>query len=233
MINITGVGDVELWIITDMHLSHEEGYTAFDRPTDYSKKILASLAKVPEDAIFVDMGDITQKMSTQRVNQFIGVCPAKTKILVRGNHDKKSYSHYIKAGYDFVCEFFYWPGILISHHPIPKDQWPDDCKYNLHGHMHGNNHYGYFGNAEFSKGHLHYNLEEHGMRAMHLNELLKKFGVNFIHPPEIKHKWKICLEGDASRTPVVSKVYDDYSGANKESKHLTKLTGVKHVITYV
>ena len=62
-------------------------------------------------------------------------------ILVRGNHDRKSYSYYMTNGIDFICERFSWyfnkKKILFIH--SPHDVTYNDlktCRYIIHGHSH-------------------------------------------------------------------------------------------------
>ena len=180
---IKGVGAHPFFLITDMHLNHTTAKKFVGRPENYQQRIISGLSKLSADSTLIDLGDVIMS-DYQDLAPILKNCRA-TKILVRGNHDLRSYSWYIEQGYSFVCESFTWPGILFSHRPVPKKHWGQGVQYNIYGHLHGNTqHHGIYGNCEAEPGHLHYSLEDFGFGPRHLNEVLHKFGVGNIAGPE-------------------------------------------------
>ena len=61
------------------------------------------------------------------------------KWLVKGNHDKKSYTWYLTHGWDFVGDsirlYIHGKYVHFSHIPNPNDYY-----LNVHGHLHNNDH---------------------------------------------------------------------------------------------
>jgi len=97
----------KIWITTDTHFGHSNMVPYCGRPEDFGEKILANLHKniAPGD-ILIHLGDVcigddvihhhSLEFHTDRVK----------RILIRGNHDRKSNSWYLSHGWDFVCETF-------------------------------------------------------------------------------------------------------------------------------
>ena len=63
------------------------------------------------------------------------------KVLIRGNHDRKSANWYLDHGWDMVCDGFrlevFGKKILFTHVPQKDDGWFD---LNIHGHFHNSDH---------------------------------------------------------------------------------------------
>ena len=96
----------------------------------------------PED-IVIHIGDLVwTKGSSERIKELIKSLNGR-KILVRGNHDRKSYSWYLSNGIDFVCDRFHWDyngkRILFVHNPDHCDS-SEYSRYDiiLFGHVHRN-----------------------------------------------------------------------------------------------
>jgi len=105
------------------------------RPDNFEDIIKAELSNVvTRDDILIHLGDICIGRDKEK-NTWFGTLPCH-KILVRGNHDKKSNRWYLVHGWDFVCEAFsdrlYDKNILFSHHPKNVDGYD----LNIHGHFH-------------------------------------------------------------------------------------------------
>ena len=167
-----------IYLITDMHLYHDNIKKLQNRPEGFEDKIARSLASLPPKALLIDLGDVVMASHEAKLKNILNRCKA-TKVLVMGNHDTKSYQWYYSAGYNFVCEQFAWPGILFSHRPIPSSKWPEGCTYNIFGHLHGNKqHMGVFNNCDMEEGHIHFALEDFGYRAIHIGEIIKAFSIN-------------------------------------------------------
>lgn len=140
--------ETPVWLVTDTHLNHEmlsrKGY----RPQGFEDQILHNLSHlVREGSVLIHMGDVCiGDDAAQHARMLWAVREARSKVLIRGNHDKKSDTWYYRAGWDLVVselwlERYGWD-IVLSHEPrvfgpgfVP---WPE--LRNIHGHTHGNGH---------------------------------------------------------------------------------------------
>ncbi len=136
---------MKTWIIGDTHFNHEKLRELHygDRPYDFEGKIFKNLDKLPAEDVLICLGDVCMGNDTKTHEKYI--MPLKCrKILVKGNHDKKSNSWYYNHGWNFVCkemsDKFFGKKILFSHVP----QLYDTAKYdlNIHAHLHANRHRG-------------------------------------------------------------------------------------------
>lgn len=138
---------MNIYVTTDTHFCHEKIKTMGQgRPDDYEERILKALRKIPKDSIFIHLGDVSMGFELESHKDILEATKqCKKRILVRGNHDNKSYNWYYNVGWDFVCETFRMrylgKELLFSHYPVLKV----DSKYtihldvdkNIHGHLHG------------------------------------------------------------------------------------------------
>jgi calcineurin-like phosphoesterase family protein len=120
------------WLITDTHFFHKNIINFCGRPQDFTEKIIKNLKYYvkPQDNI-IHLGDVIFGEEKQ-LKGIMDSIPGK-KILVRGNHDKHTYSWYQNNGFDFVCDLLVLHKVALSHKPI---RLPDGCDYNIHGHFH-------------------------------------------------------------------------------------------------
>lgn len=130
------------YITSDTHFNHAK-MLEFGRPPDYEQRIVKGLSVIDSKDTLIHLGDICIGEDEMVHQKFIQPIPGR-KILVVGNHDRKSYNWYLEHGWDFVCDMFYWKAfgkhILFSHTPKPKRSinfWD----YNIHGHLHNNTHH--------------------------------------------------------------------------------------------
>lgn len=126
-------------IISDTHFFHRNLVTYCGRPKDFELKIEKGLRMVnPEDTL-IHLGDIAMGNDLKAHERFIMPLACK-KILIRGNHDKKSDNWYLNHGWNFVVETFsgkyFNKKILFSHLP-QKDDGSFD--FNIFGHFHNTN----------------------------------------------------------------------------------------------
>ena len=140
------------WLLPDTHLNHKMLSNRGFRPEDFEQRILRNLSKMvkPPDTL-IHLGDVCigkEQESHETLHHF---AQCKTKVLIRGNHDKKSDTWYQEHGWDLVVKelwiqkFGY--DILVTHEPVDftlrgvdgYKPWPS--LINLHGHTHGNNHH--------------------------------------------------------------------------------------------
>lgn len=129
------------WIITDTHYGHRKLEEYSGRPSDFEVRIFNNCMKVilPED-IVIHLGDVCMGRDLEMIEKYWIPIPGK-KILVKGNHDKKSNTWYQAHGFDFVCESFglnyLGNRILFSHAPRENIH---GYNLNIHGHWHNNDH---------------------------------------------------------------------------------------------
>ena len=97
------------------------------------------LKAIPEEDTLIHLGDICIGNDTE-IHEQIAALKCR-KILVRGNHDKKSVTWYEEHGWDFVCDgfslIFHGRYLYFSHRPTPVMY---NFSENIHGHTHGNMH---------------------------------------------------------------------------------------------
>jgi calcineurin-like phosphoesterase family protein len=124
---------MKTYIISDTHFNHEKIKTYCDRPENFTEKIVHEWRQIvkPEDLI-IHVGDV-----------FIGpvsgwdylypFLPGR-KVLVRGNHDKRSPQWWMEHGFVFACDAFIYRGAYITHKP--SSFLPEGTNVNIHGHLH-------------------------------------------------------------------------------------------------
>ena len=122
---------MKYWITTDTHFYHENMVNLCHRPVDFHNIIVNNwLNQVNKEDLVIHLGDVS--FSNDLV---VDRLPGR-KILIKGNHDKKSYSYYMSHGFDFCCETFTlnYAGldIVFSHKPLIFHEHD----VNIHGHLH-------------------------------------------------------------------------------------------------
>lgn len=131
------MNETKIWLIADTHLGHKKIITLCSRPEDYENKIILGIKKnVNIGDIIIHLGDVCLGDDYLNHTKLLATIPVSvTKILIRGNHDKKSDSWLRDAGWDLVCENIifnkYGKKILLSHRPVIGD-----FDLNIHGHFH-------------------------------------------------------------------------------------------------
>lgn len=137
---------MKYYITTDTHFGHgmlvREGY----RHEGFEVDILKNLSDVSGD-VFLHLGDVCMGRDKHWHGEFMKVVKPNFKkcILVRGNHDTKSYSWYYDNGWDFVCDLMRLrvngKELVFSHRPIITEEHETvsyhDVDINIHGHLHG------------------------------------------------------------------------------------------------
>jgi len=160
-----------IYLTTDTHFSHKKEMIEYcDRPIDFEERLIKSFCLLQHDDILFHLGDICIGKDQDIHDNIIQKIKAK-KILVRGNHDKKSNSWYLRNGWDFVCRHFFdkYHGlnVLFSHRPVA---WDGMFDINIHGHLHN------LGHRPDEKGnsmnHL-ISLEIDGYRPLSLRSVLE------------------------------------------------------------
>mgnify|MGYP003632787122 CR=1 FL=1 len=176
------------------------------RPPIHTTLTLEGLRLLNPQDILIHLGDVIDK-EEKNLAGFMEQCPARTKILCLGNHDKHSIHWYLRAGFSAVVETFTlkYGGrtILFSHHPMRRLSWgprlelPDGIDLNIHGHLHLRNHRdeeSAWQDEEDERWFL-FSLEAIGYRPVKLDDILhgkvprvlKQDALKYVHDPEKVH----------------------------------------------
>lgn len=127
------------WIISDTHFNHIKLEEWGGRSGDWQQKLWDGLESIPSEDTLIHLGDICIGNDAE-IHERIDRLQCR-KILVRGNHDKKSVQWYMEHGWDFVVDSFelIFQGnyLYFSHRPTPQMH---HFTHNIHGHTHGNLH---------------------------------------------------------------------------------------------
>lgn len=161
-----------IYLTTDTHFDHNKLIDLGLRQVGDEYLIWEGLRYVPEKAWLIHLGDVSLGSDDKNHRDLIAICPAYHKILIRGNHDTRSFDWYLKRGWNAVCDGLvlvrYGKTILFSHRPRDLPEWID---VNIHGHCH-------LGNDERhdDKQHILLALETVGYKPVTLKEVLKMGG---------------------------------------------------------
>lgn len=163
------------WLVSDTHFNHDNIEKWGGRSGDWQQDLWDGLSRIPSADILIHLGDICIGEDVD-IHDVIMDLSIKSKILVLGNHDKKSKQWYQEHGWDFVCDGFellYMGHYLwFSHRPQPP---MGHFTMNIHGHTHGNLHraeeYGAFYDLTYHKD---ISPELVGFRPIRLDTLLKR-----------------------------------------------------------
>lgn len=128
------------WLITDTHFNHaavvKEEFC--NRPADHGEIMIKWLRHylTPQDTL-IHLGDVIFDRAYE-LHTMLAQVECRSKILVRGNHDRKSNNWFLNNGFDFVCTMLVIDNILLSHKP--QKHWPTGVTVNIHGHFHNTDH---------------------------------------------------------------------------------------------
>lgn len=161
------------WLITDTHFYHEVLVEAGKRPAGFTDRILRNWKYVlaAQDRT-IHLGDVIFYKYPQ-LQGLLGTIPGK-KVLVRGNHDRKTDHWYLRNGFDAVCDMLVLGDVLFSHKPVMV--FPDGVTCNVHGHWHADNHRADEKNVAWYDPRKHFKLalEETDYQPVQLQEFLAK-----------------------------------------------------------
>jgi calcineurin-like phosphoesterase family protein len=171
------------WLISDTHFNHSKLEEWGGRSGPWQEKLFTGISKIEDrNDVLIHLGDISIGSDEEvHRNLMMNVFPGVTKILVRGNHDKKSASWYKEHGWDFVCDQiglkFHGVDLLLSHRPMPPDTWR--YRYNIHGHTHGNIHRAeeYASFYDDKNYHIDISPEVIGYLPVRLDTLMRKYKI--------------------------------------------------------
>jgi len=132
---------MKIYVISDTHFYHVNIIKYCDRPFKTEQEMNNFMVKrwnsrVQKEDLVIHLGDVVLSNRTRFFKSLVQQLNGR-KILVRGNHDRKSIHWYLTHGFDFVCDEFAIGQILFTHRPVKK---PDfllmPYKLNIHGHIH-------------------------------------------------------------------------------------------------
>lgn len=127
---------MRIFLITDTHFGHRALADKLQvRPVDFETRINKQWnTMVRDEDLVIHLGDLCVG-KPETWNNIRPQLPGR-KVLVLGNHDKKSISWYMEHGFDFCCHQFRWEmfglQILFSHKPVLSGEFD----LNIHGHLH-------------------------------------------------------------------------------------------------
>lgn len=162
------------WLVSDTHFNHTKLEEWGGRSGDWQEKLWKGISSIPKGDILIHLGDICIGEDSV-IHESIALLKCK-KILVRGNHDKKSAQWYMDHGWDFVVDsmelIFQGHYIYFSHRPAPP---MFHYTMNIHGHTHGNMHRSEEYLAYYDKEyHKDISPELVGYQPLRLDSLIKK-----------------------------------------------------------
>lgn len=161
------------YLISDTHFNHLKLEEWGGRSGDWQEKLWKSLESIPQEDTLIHLGDVSIG-DDKSVSERIGQLKCK-KILVRGNHDKKSFKWFTECGWDFICDglelLFEGHYLHLTHRPARPQ---GNTTWNIHGHTHGNMHRSEEYLDYYSKEyHIDISPELVGFNALRLDTLLK------------------------------------------------------------
>lgn len=169
--NLNGFLFMRILIISDTHFGHKALKKRIgSRPSNFEEMIIRNWNRMvaPEDMI-IHLGDLfigNQSIWLETAAKLNG-----NKILVKGNHDERSYSWYMNKGFNFCCESFTWNlfgyNIMFTHKPVAEG----DFDINIHGHLHDGRHR----DMTTDERHILISLEKNGYQPQLLNTLVRKW----------------------------------------------------------
>jgi len=120
------------WIISDTHFGHTALQAHCRRPADVDERIAANWKRLiaPEDMV-IHCGDVA--FTFVKLKELLDSLPGR-KTLVRGNHDAHGLNWYMQNGFDYACDGLVMSRIYFTHHP--QATLPQECDFNIHGHLH-------------------------------------------------------------------------------------------------
>jgi calcineurin-like phosphoesterase family protein len=168
---------MRVWLLPDPHFQHTKLTGGMGRPANFTERVARGWDRsvAPLDVIYV-LGDISVGEDREVHERHVRIRPGR-KVLIKGNHDKRSDAWYYAHGWDFVAEQVLLNRmgrrILLSHIPQPDLGHFD---LNIHGHLHNTDRRRF--EPEMSKiltrdKHFLLALEIHGYAPILLDAVLK------------------------------------------------------------
>lgn len=153
-----------IYLISDTHFYHKNIIKYCDRPENFNELIWENLGKLKKGDILIHLGDICFGKDAE-VHDRLSKYPFH-KILIKGNHDKKTNAWYLNHGWDSVYKEFTielrGQFIVFTHAPVELES---PITLNIHGHLHQS--------FEFVEpGHRLFSLEANNYSQINLKDFL-------------------------------------------------------------
>jgi calcineurin-like phosphoesterase family protein len=164
----------EQWfVISDFHFGHENLCNLTLRPPNYNELIIngwnAVVGKHDSVLFLGDLSFVNKEKTIEYCNQLRG-----EKYMIRGNHDGASEKWYKDCGFTviepiyrrFKDKYDNYKTVIFTHEPVLDlpDNW-----YNIHGHLHGNEHRG----EKPTDRHFDVSVDSVGYKPKRIYEVLK------------------------------------------------------------
>jgi len=183
-----------IWLWPDTHLFHREIRALTGRPHNVDELMVKNAAHLvyPQDTL-IHLGDVIF-YQLPRLKEMLDRIKAQTKVLVMGNHDRKSRSWYQRNGFDFACDMLVIGDVLFSHKPTQI--FPEGVYVNVHGHLHNTGHrMGGSWHKPYER-HMLVSIEKSDFKPVRLDQLLS-------HRHEVLKQWE--QNDERTRKTSVSK----------------------------
>lgn len=161
-----------VYIISDTHWFHDMITKKYFRPKNFMDLTIKYWNNVVRDHdIVFHLGDVIF-YNYNILKDILDGLPGD-KILIRGNHDRKSNNWYMNNGFTFSCELFSYKNILFTHKRSKFES--NNFLLNIHGHTHTNI-YDYIQNFKRTDVLYHrlYSLEFENYRIVNLQQFVRK-----------------------------------------------------------
>jgi len=127
----------KVYLVSDTHFYHHKLIEVCNRPQNFEQKIINQWKNtVSSNDIVYHLGDVTFG-SQEKLKEIMKDLPG-TKILIKGNHDKKNSNNwFIQSGFAAVFDEVKTGNVILSHCPISLTKEEiDKGIINIHGHFH-------------------------------------------------------------------------------------------------
>ncbi len=126
-------------LIADTHFGHKNIQKYCNRPDGWEQTIIGNWIKSTDnDTTTIHLGDFIFGPEVRGAEILSGI--GGKKILIKGNHDRRSNASYIRQGFDIVLQSMIMENIIFSHHPVDIDMlnqvYGIQADINIHGHFH-------------------------------------------------------------------------------------------------
>lgn len=121
------------WLITDTHWNHDF-MVKCGRPLDFGEQLIKNMRHLiaPHDTLY-HLGDVIF-YDYSFLKSIMDSIPGR-KILLMGNHDRKTKNWYVtRGGFQCAADMIVLDDIMLSHKPI--ERLPSGVRLNVHGHWH-------------------------------------------------------------------------------------------------
>jgi calcineurin-like phosphoesterase family protein len=145
---IPEIANHRCWVISDTHFSHANIARYCGRPADHEKQMIDNWRQLvkPRDLV-LHLGDLALGRPAQ-MEEIALKLPGR-KVIIRGNHDKKSKAWYKQLGFQIIDAFTttfegytvswtHYPGGKLNGNPEALVLWPKHL--NVCGHVHNRSH---------------------------------------------------------------------------------------------